>query len=209
MNSGAGYRVVPCRAGITRLHQKMIMAGRKLAIMGASGPGYCPVAVVPIQLVAELHLRGIRQILRIELKDQILEARRQLQFVTRSNADIIQQDPGQLGRVSGRKCRPLRIGMNQTFGGGKPQAAIPGSGGVWLSYAKTFAARHTVSLAQQDVIQPLPLLLRQFFQLLSPHTDDTARSAHPQKSLAVIDYRESGVAHHAVERIEMKGMVAL
>src|SRR3984885_9181514 len=145
MNSGAGYAVVPRRAGVTRLHQEMIMTRGKLAIMSASGPGYCPVAIVPIQLVAELHLRGIRQILRIELKDQILEARRQLQFVSRSDAGIIQQDPGQLGRVSSRKHRPLRIGMNKTFSGGEPQAAIPGSGRGWLGYPKTSAPRHAVS----------------------------------------------------------------
>ncbi len=37
--------------------------------------GHRPIAVIPIKLVAELHLRRIRQILRIELKDQIFQAR--------------------------------------------------------------------------------------------------------------------------------------
>ena len=165
------------------------MAGGKFAIMCPSGASHCPIAVVSIQLVAEFHLCGIRQVLRIELKHQILKARRQLQLVGSCHADIVQQDTGQLRRVSGRKHHPFRIGMNQAFGGGKPQAAILGSGGVWLSHPKTFAAGHAVSLAQQDVIQPLPLLLRQFFQLLSLHANNTARSAHPQKSLAVIEHR--------------------
>src|SRR3984885_7443989 len=111
--------------------------------------------------------------------------------------------------MSGRQLRPFGIGMNQTLGGAKPQAAVPGSGGVWLSYAKTFAAGHAVRLAQQDVIQPGPLLLRQFCQLLSLHADDTARSAHPQKSLAIVEHRSNGVVHHAVKRVQVKGSVAL
>ncbi len=64
--------------------------------------------------------------------------------------------------------------MNQTFGGGKPQSAILSARRVRLSYSKALAAGHAVRFAQQDGIQNLPLLLRQFFQLLSLHADDTA-----------------------------------
>src|SRR3984885_9015296 len=207
IDRSTGYVVGPCRAGVARAHQKAIVAGRKFSIVGGSGARDGPVAIIAIQLVAELHLRRIRQILRIELKDKILESRRERQSVGCLHAGIPEDSPGQLRRMSGRRDYSFRIGVSQTFGGGEPQGSTCGPDRVWLSYAKTFTAGHTVGLAQQDGIQRFAFLMRQFFELLSLHPDDPARGSHPQKSLAVIEHGENGVIHHAVHRVQVEGMV--